>query len=147
MGYLDDTSERCLCNVFDERDLTNMTMETYTDSDHAGDPASSKSTSGGVIRLTGSYGTCALIGFLSRRQGAVSQSTAEAEIVAVNDSLRNLTINYYTLAEIIFSANALRNRIFVDSQAAIGAIKNGYGPCRYMKKTQRVSLGWILDAR
>ena len=76
---------------------------------------------------------------------AVSQSTAEAEIVAINDTLRNLSINFASLAESIFE-RVVQSIVYTDAQAAIGAVKHGFGPCRYMRKTQRVSMGWIADA-
>ena len=40
----------------------------------------------------------------------------------------------------------MQSIVYTDAQAAIGAVKHGFGPCRYMRKTQRVSMGWIADA-
>lgn len=81
---------------------------------------------------------------MSKRQNCVSKSTGEAELVAINDAMQKIGINAHMIAQAIFG-NEIRMKVFSDSDAAIGAIKDGWGKMRYVKKTQRVSVGWLND--
>ena len=59
----------------------------FSDASFAGDLRDSKSTSGGILTLVGSR-TFVPISWLCKKQGAVSHSTSEAEIIALDAGAR-----------------------------------------------------------
>ena len=144
-GYLSSHVDEKL-NLFVAGDkMEDLSLEALVDSDHAGDPCSARSTSGAVIRVIGPKGTKATIAVQSKRQGATAQSTGEAEIVAVADGMRRMLLPVLMVFEFIFGSPPKSTSLLSDSTAAIGAVQNGYGVMKYVKKTQRVSMGWISD--
>lgn len=97
-------------------------LQAYTDADFAGDPATSRSTSGSLIRI-GSGPVC----WRSRLQSNVVLSTTEAEYLAATETCRQLAwvkslIQELQLQDMIEGAK--RTTLFVDNQAAISLIKN-----------------------
>ena len=69
-------------DTFDE-----IRLGLFTDADFAGDKSDSKSTSGVVIAAIGPH-TYAPIVSISKKQGCVSTSTCESEVVAMNLGLK-----------------------------------------------------------
>ena len=59
----------------------------YADASFAGDTVDSKSTTGGYLFLLGPN-TCVPLGHITKKQGAVSHSSTEAEIVALDACMR-----------------------------------------------------------
>ncbi len=59
----------------------------FSDASFAGDLKDSKSTSGGILCLVG-LNTFVPIAWLCKKQGAVSQSAAEAEVISLDAGIR-----------------------------------------------------------
>ena len=59
----------------------------FSDASFAGDLKDSKSTSGGILCLVGPN-TFVPIAWLCKKQGAVSRSTAEAEVISLDAGIR-----------------------------------------------------------
>ena len=59
----------------------------FTDASFAGDITDSKSTTGGYLFLMGPN-TCVPLGHCVKKQGAVSHSSTEAEIIALEATVR-----------------------------------------------------------
>jgi Reverse transcriptase (RNA-dependent DNA polymerase) len=97
-------------------------LHAYSDADFAGDPATSRSTTGSVIMLCGApVITC------SKRQRSVVLSTTEAEHLALTETLRELAWIKGILKEIGVQEEieGMRHtRTFVDNQSTIKLVKN-----------------------
>jgi hypothetical protein len=83
-------------------DKPKFTMDIYSDSDYAGCVQTQRSTTGSILFLRGGEDTSVPISFMSKRQGSVSRSTPEAEIVAMDMTIRLLTLPLLCLVEEIF---------------------------------------------
>ena len=70
--------------------------------DFAGCVETQRSTTGSSLFLRGKGDISVPISFLSKRQGSVSRSTPEAEIVAMDMTIRILTLLVLCLVEEIF---------------------------------------------
>ena len=62
-------------------------LELFQDSDFAGDPGDSKSTSGGTLCILGSH-TFVPISWMCKKQTSVSHSFTESEIISSDAGLR-----------------------------------------------------------
>lgn len=97
-------------------------LEAYTDSDFAGDPSTSRSTSGLLIRLASGP-----ICWKSRLQREVVLSSTEAEYLAATEACRELQWVKSLLEELNLCdqvEGALRTNFYVDNQSTISLIKN-----------------------
>ena len=74
-----------VCYVGDSPDKCSICM--FCDASFAGDLKDSKSTSGGVLCLVGPN-TFVILNWLCKKQGAVSHSTSEAEIISLDAGCR-----------------------------------------------------------
>lgn len=83
MRYLSGT--RTLGLTYGAAPNCDLALDAFSDSDWAGDPDDSRSTSGGVLRLCG-----AAVVWLSCKQPSVSLSSSEAEFVAAGDVGREI---------------------------------------------------------
>eukprot|EP00969_Alexandrium_andersonii_P148981 6587605-Alexandrium_andersonii.AAC.1 len=79
-----------------------MAAALFVDADHAGEKATSRSTSGGVVFLEAAGGFRCPIGWRSKRQSCTAASTGEAEIVAKSEGARMLGLPLADLAETFF---------------------------------------------
>ncbi len=75
--YLLGTKNECLILVKNEK--KNASIEVFSDADWAGDKATRKSVTGGVLKLNGS-----VVKWLCKKQTMVTTSTMEAEYVAAS---------------------------------------------------------------
>ena len=143
-GYLWATLDVTLSNYVDVRDHEGLTLVTRVDSDHGHCPKTARSTSGAISMLTGEYGTRATAGWLARRQTHTSPSTGDAEVASVNDGIKNLCLPIALIVDILFGYT-LPIIVESDATAALGAVRNGFGPMIYMAKTHRISHGFLHD--
>ncbi|KAF5768399.1 putative RNA-directed DNA polymerase [Helianthus annuus] len=95
----------------------NIKLSGFSDSDFAGCHTTRKSTSGGCQFL----GDC-LVSWQSKKQAAVSTSTAEAEYIAAASCTAQLLWLQNQLLD--FGITALKTPLMLDSQAAENIIKN-----------------------
>ena len=125
----------------DPRDLR---LECFADADFAGDVKTMKSTSGVFMALVGPNSFVPLAA-ISKKQGCVSTSTPEAELVAANVAIRQLALPALPLWETV-----LQRKLSIvfreDNDAAIKIIKNGYSSAlRHMGRTHKVNVAWIHE--
>ena len=92
-------------------------IEAYSDSDLAGDPTDSKSTSGVVILVSG----CPIT-FISKKQSITAQSTAESEYVAASQAARELEWVTSILTEMRIGYE--KPLLFVDNLSTIRQIRS-----------------------
>lgn len=118
LGYLVKTATLGL--KISQGIATARTLSSYSDADWANDTATRKSTTGGIIQLSGN----SLIWFC-KRQSLIALSTTEAEYLAINFIIREAKWVSKLLLELGFSNETLFPlRHFTDSQAALQATKN-----------------------
>ena len=67
--------------------IENIKLAVYSDASFAGDVNDSKSTTGGLICLVGPQ-TFVPLNWMCKKQGAVSHSSTEAEIIALDTMIR-----------------------------------------------------------
>lgn len=92
----------------------------YVDADHQGCIDTRRSTTGWVVMYRGG-----LIAWKSKRQTCISHSTAESELMALDDSVRDMEWErrgFEALGELTVSAQP--TSIFVDNKAAVDLSKN-----------------------
>lgn len=90
-----------------------MQLEGWSDSDWAGDRVTRKSHTGWMVRCGGS-----LVSWLSKTQGCISQSTMEAELVAVT-ALSNEVLWWRILWEDLAMPLPGPVPLWVDNSAAV----------------------------
>ena len=115
MRYLQGTRDRVL--VFGRNSATAPILNGYCDSDWAGD-ADSKSITGNLLYCYGS-----LIGWLSKKQTIIAQSSCEAEYNAITTMSNNVMWGINWLNE-LFNVDIIGVPVFSDSQAAIALAAN-----------------------
>ena len=121
-----------------------FSLDVYSDSDYAGCPETQRSTTGAIIFLRGNGNTSVPISFVSKRQGSVSRSTSEAEIVAMDSTIRLLALPALSFVEEIFSKVIVH--VCGDNQAMLCVMKTGRNPTmRHLSRTHRVSIAWLHE--
>ena len=119
-------------------------VTTYTDPEWAGCPITSRSTSGGIIRLGGH-----MIKSYARQQRVVALPSAEAELYAM------VAASAETLAMIAYCRDlgiAVGGEVYADSAAALGiSNRAGIGKVRHLRTQgmwiQEVRVGAVLPTR
>ena len=143
-GYLKGSVGFCLKSVIDRRDLKQLSIGCYPDADHAGCPESAKSTSGGWSSLEGA-GTAGGFDWYSKRQGCVSHSTTEAELVSADKVLRECALPTQGLWRILLNYSP-KIVLHEDNNATITVVASGYSQqLRYLERTHRVSLAFVHE--
>ena len=131
MGWVGDKLEQCQPHL-------------YADADFAGCSETQRSTSGLHFVCQGPRTNFPLTG-ISKRQGCVSHSTPEAEIVATAFALRMVGLPALQLWHTILPQ---RPTILIheDNQAMLRVIETGKNPTmRYLHRTHRVNVSWLHE--
>ena len=136
----------------------------FQDSDFAGDLEDSKSTSGGVLCIFGSR-IFVPVGWMCKKQTAVSHSSTESEIISLDAGLR-ATLHSKTKAQKVkrrqkvgqlsdvdyvptnthSSQNVSQLYILEDHEAVFKMVIKGRSPTmRRVSRTHRVALDWLFD--
>ena len=124
--------------------LEDLYLRLYADADFAGCPKTSRSTSGVFLCLCGPK-TWMPLTAISKKQGCVSHSTPEAELVALDHALRAEGLPALTFWETILG-RPVRLVLEEDNQTAITVLKTGYSTAlRHMGRTHKVCLRWIHE--
>ena len=114
-------------------------LESFSDSDLGAD-ASKRSTSGGLGMFKGKF-TKALIIAYCKRQGSVSLSTPEAELVAVTVLAKKILSIHMTAQRLLKVAISLT--VLEDNSAAEKVCGTGISASMsYLKRTVSLSLAW-----
>ncbi|CCO30980.1 Retrovirus-related Pol polyprotein from transposon TNT 1-94 Includes: RecName: Full=Protease [Rhizoctonia solani AG-1 IB] len=90
----------------------------FVDADYAGDPNTSRSTSGWIFKMTGGS-----IAWSSRKQPTISLSSTEAEYVAAASAARELIWVRGFLSELGFTQNG-PTVVYTDNQSSMALSKN-----------------------
>ena len=100
--------------------FSDIRLGLFTDADFAGDKSDSKSTSGVFIAAVGPN-TFAPIVSISKKQGCVSTSTCESEVVAMNLGLKEAMsiLDLWQALELVFSGSG---------GSSAGAVADAGGP-------------------
>ena len=124
--------------------IKDLSLALYADADFAGCAQSLRSTSGSHLHVQGKHTRFPLAGG-SKRQGCVSHSTPEAEIVAADTALRTLGIPAISIWRII--ANRYPQLLFHDdNQGMIGVVRSGRNPTmRHMERTHGISIASLHE--
>ncbi len=127
-------------------DIDDVQPHLFSDSDFAGTEGTLKSTSGVHLCLRGPHTSFPLSG-QSKRQGCVSTSTTEAELVAASLALRTAGLPVITVMEVLHKSMHKRPdyrtilHFHVDNQAMAAVIRSGRNPTmRHIKKTMVFAL-------
>ena len=89
--------------------------------------------------------TCFPIAGGSKRQGCVSHSTPESELVSTAYALRHHGLPALALFDVLLQRHVLL-QVHEDNQAMIQVIRTGKNPTmRYLHRTHRISVGWLLE--
>jgi hypothetical protein len=97
---------------------TPLEVVGYCDADWAGDVDDRKSTTGYVIKING-----CTISWLSKKQGTVALSTAEAEYMSISSLVQELKWFHQVLTELEIP-HTIPMRIYTDNQAAKAISEN-----------------------
>ena len=124
--------------------IDDVHLALYADADFAGCIDSLRSTSGGHLNTQGPNTRFPLSGS-SKRQGCVSHSTPEAEIVAADVAMRSMGMPALKLVERILKKSP--NFVFYDdNKAMIGVVRSGRNPTmRHLERSHGVSISWMHE--
>jgi hypothetical protein len=133
-----------LIGYIGQNDVDKLTLNTYSDADFAGCRFTKRSTSGGYLCIEGPN-TLFALSFCSKRQGAVSHSTPEAEIVAADHVLRVIGIPSLNMWQVLFRSGG--GIIFhEDNETAIRILKTGRNlTMRHIGRTHEVDIAWLAE--
>ena len=117
--------------------IEDLSLGLFADADFAGCAQSLRSTSGSHLQVQGKFTRFPLAGG-SKRQGCVSHSTPEAEIVAADTALRTLGIPALSLWKVL--AKVFPQLLFHDdNQGMIGVVRSGRNPTmRHLERTHGI---------
>ncbi len=125
-------------------ELSSLTVDIYADADFAGCEASLRSTSGAHMVIQGRHTRFPVAG-ASKRQGCVSHSTPEAEIIAADFALRTMGI---PVVDLWTSVAGQEPKIIFhdDNQAMIAVIRSGKNPTmRHIERSHGISIVWMHE--
>ena len=116
----------------------------YADADFAGCTATQRSTSGAHLCVRGPN-SCFPIAALSNRQGCVSVSTPEAEIVAMMTALKKMGLPSLILWETLLNPHVV-TQVHEDNAAMIRVCETGKNPTmRYLSRTHGISVAFLHE--
>ena len=118
--------------------IEDLSLGLFAGADFAGCAQSLRSTSGSHLQVQGKFTRFPLAGG-SKRQGCVSHSTPEAEIVAADTALRTLGIPALSLWKVL--AKVFPQLLFHDdNQGMIGVVRSGRNPTmHHLERTHGIS--------
>lgn len=120
-------------------DISDLDLSLHADADFAGCAQSLRSTSGSRMHVQGKHTRFPLAGG-SKRQGCVSHSTPEAEIVAADLTLRTMGLPAISLWHTL-TKKLPRILFHDDSQGMISVVRSGRNPTmRHLERTHGVSI-------
>ena len=123
--------------------IDEVSPHLFADADFAGCLKTARSTSGIYLGLYGPD-TRFPLQAQSTRQGCVSHSTTESEIVAADMALRTIGIPALELWSVVLDRPDLRITFHEDNQAMIKVMESGRNPTmRHVGRTHRVSIAWL----
>ena len=124
--------------------LKDLSIGLFADADYAGCGESLRSTSGAHMHIQGSHTRFPLAG-ISKRQGCVSHSTPEAEIVAADYAMSRIGLPAITLWKLLSATDP--NFVFYDdNQTMIGVVRTGKNPTmRHLERSHGICIAWMHE--
>ena len=117
----------------------NLSVSLFADADFAGCSKSLRSTSRSHMHIQGVHTRFPLSGG-SKRQGCVSHSTPEAEIVAADVTLRTMGLPAMSIWETM-TGKSPKLLFHDDNQGMIGVVRSGKNPTmRHLERTHGISI-------
>ena len=124
--------------------IEELTPHVFADADFAGCPSTSRSTSGMHHALLGPHSSFPIAG-QSRKQGCVSHSTPEAEVIAASNALRTCGLPALHLWNPLMGRKVTLE-FHEDNSTAVTAMKHGYSPAmKHLERTHGVCLRWLAE--
>ena len=125
-------------------DMKDLSIMLYADADFAGCAQSLRSTSGSHMHIQGKCTRFPLAGG-SKRQGCVSHSTPEAEIVAADVTLRTMGLPALSIWETLTESSP-KLLFHDDNQGMIGVVRSGRNPTtRHLERTHGISIASLHE--
>ena len=119
--------------------LKDLSLSLFADADFAGCAQSLRSTSGSHMHIQGLHTRFPLSGG-SKRQGCVSHSTPEAEIVAADVTLRTMGLPALSIWETL-TGKSPKLLFHDDNQGMIGVVRSGRNPTmRHLERTHGIAI-------
>ena len=142
MSYLWTTREWKLHGRIGDKQ-EDLKLVLYTDADHASGVEDAKSSSGNLLCLEGPNSFWPL-SWLSKKQGATSRSTTEAEVISLATGVFD-ALPVLEFAERIFQRN-IEMRCMQDNTAVIAICNQGYSAkLRHVNKHHRINLSSLYE--
>ena len=143
MAYIESFPELVMYGSLSLDDLENIKIIAWPDADLNSDPNSSRSTSGCWIELSAGERSFPLA-WWSKKQDCTATHTCEAETVSACTALKEVVpMQDFLEAALGRPVPAVLKE---DNSAALIACSKGYSPAmRGLRRTQRVSIGYIHD--
>ena len=121
-----------------------LVQHCFGDADFAGCAKTSRSTSGVHICLLGPNTVFLLVG-QSKKQGCVSHSTPEAEIVAADHAMRTAGVPSLDLWERLLG-RSVTLEFHEDNETCISAMRCSHSAAmRHLRRTHGVCLRWLAE--
>ena len=125
--------------------IKDCVLDLFVDADLAGCPHTAKSTSGLWLQISGPKGTQFPIAWSSRRQGAVSRSTTEAEMISLAEGLFVAALPVQDLLSKV-AEHVVPLVVHEENEAAIKVIEAGYSvKLRGLLRTHKLSIVSVSD--
>ena len=143
VAYIASTTDHKLMGwVGDEQ--PQLQPHLYADADFAGCVATQRSTSGAYLCICGPH-TCFPIAANSKRQGCVSKSTPEAEIISMDFAIRSMGLPSLSLWDTLgFGKGGVD--VHEDNMSMVRICETGRNPTmRYLSRTHGVSVAWLHE--
>ena len=142
--YLKYTQYLGLEYIFEKSEYESLVVLMRADADHAGDPISTRSTTGFLTHLRGRE-TRILLDWGVHLQSETAKSTPEAELVAFSDGTTRSSIPIISIMEELMR-RCIRCTTGCDNSTAIHVVQTGYSrKMSYVKKYQKISIGLLHD--
>ena len=126
--------------------LENLSIHLYCDADFAGCTETKRSTSGVHTVIMGPF-TCFPINGQSKRQGAVSHSTSEAEIVSADTAIFRAGIPALDLWQVLTGREHVSCTLHEDNETMIRVMQTGRNPTmRHLNRTRGVHISRMKGA-
>ena len=143
IGYLVRTVDMKLTGYMGDK-KESLFLDVYCDADFCGEAEDCYSTSGGWIELAGEHSAFPL-SWTSKKQGSVSRSTTECEIVALAYLVFNDAIALAQLFSELFGAPIIM-RIYEDNESTARILFSGYSKqMRHLKRTHKINIASVKE--
>ena len=132
---------KCVGWIGDSMD--DLQIQIYSDADFASDKEDRISTTGVFMCLRGPNSFFPLA-CLSKKQGCVSHSTPEAEIIAIDTAIKNHGIPALDLWETLLKRKRMNLKVHEDNETCARICRTGKNETmRHLERTHDISVAWL----